>query len=122
MNTAAPFARFIPDYPALVKTLRERSEQMEISRPELDRIAGLADGYAGKVLAVDSVKRLGLQTLGPVLESLGLILVAVEDPAARDKTLARRTPFQARNRRPGNRSRKSAQEKIAHDTGAAAAI
>ncbi|MDH2343235.1 hypothetical protein [Bradyrhizobium sp. SSUT77] len=99
----APFSRFIGDYDALVQTLRERSELMEISRLELDRLSGLADGYAGKVLAPARIKSIG-SSLGPLLQTLGLILIAVEDPAARDRTLARRTPFDASNRRVGNHS------------------
>ncbi|MEY9384645.1 hypothetical protein ABIF93_002902 [Bradyrhizobium japonicum] len=101
MTAATPFARFVPDYDALVGALRERSEQMEIARLELDRLSGLADGYAGKVLSPTRIKSIG-SSLGPLLQTLGLILVVVEDPAARDKTLARRTPFDASNRRVGN--------------------
>ncbi|MGY4358636.1 hypothetical protein ACVWZR_007760 [Bradyrhizobium sp. i1.3.1] len=97
----APFSRFIPDYDALVATLRERSEQMEIARLELDRLSGLASGYSGKVLAPTRIKFIG-SSLGPLLQTLGLILIAVEDPAARDTTLALRTPFDASNRRVGN--------------------
>jgi hypothetical protein len=77
---------------------------MQVSRTELDFLAGLPDGFAGKCLSAKPVKNMGPKTLGPVLESLGLILLLVEDPAARDKTLARRTPFQAHNRRPDNHS------------------
>jgi hypothetical protein len=44
-------------------------------------------------------------SLGAILQTLGLILVIVEDPVARDKTLARRTPFDASNRRVGNQNR-----------------
>jgi hypothetical protein len=48
-NLNAAFARFIPDYPALIDTFRDRSEELEIARLELDRIAGLTDGYSGKL-------------------------------------------------------------------------
>jgi hypothetical protein len=76
---------------------------MEIARLELDRLTGLADGYAGKVLSPSRIKSIGT-SLGPLLEALGLILIAVENPAARDRTLALRTPFDASNRRVGNHS------------------
>ncbi|WMT78747.1 hypothetical protein [Bradyrhizobium sp. Ash2021] len=75
---------------------------MEIARLELDRIAGLATGHAGKLLSRSPVKRMGMQSLGPILQTLGLIIMVVEDPAARDKTLARRTPVYAPNVRNGN--------------------
>ncbi|TYL83620.1 hypothetical protein [Bradyrhizobium cytisi] len=97
----APFYRLVQDYDALVQTLRERSEQMEIARLELDRLSGLASGYSGKVLAPTRIKFIG-SSLGPLLQTLGLILIAVENPAARDTTLALRTPFDASNRRVGN--------------------
>lgn len=103
METGATFARMIPDYPALVSAMRDRAEQMELARLELDRIAGLPSGYAGKLLSIKPVKTIGLVSLGPMLQTLGLVLLAVEDPAARDRTLARRTPFEERNRRLGNR-------------------
>jgi hypothetical protein len=99
---SVPFARFIVDYQALVETFRERSEAMEIARLELDRVAGLTTGYSGKLLSRKPRKHFGMTSLGRVLESLGLILIAVEDPAARDKTLACRERFDASNRRIGN--------------------
>ena len=88
MNGA--FARFVADYPAFIETLRDRSEQMEIPRLELDRIAGLAEGHSGKLLSTHPVKNFGMKTVWPVLQSLGLVLCVLEDPAARDLTLLRR--------------------------------
>src|SRR5258708_3404840 len=74
MSTAAPFARFVNDYPSLVETLRERTEQMQIARLELDRLVGLPDGYSGKLLSKSPRKNIGIATLGPLLESLGLVI------------------------------------------------
>jgi hypothetical protein len=102
---AQPFCRQINDYAALVRAVADRSEQMQVSRAELDHLAGLPDGFAGKCLSAKPVKNMGPKTLGPVLGALGLILILVEDPAARDKTLARRVPFNASNRRVGNQNR-----------------
>ena len=108
MGTNA-FCRFANDYSTLIDVMRERAEQMEIARLELDRLARLADGLAGKLLSKRPVKHFGMRTLGSVLDVLGLIIVVVENPVARDKTLAMRTPFDAANRRVGNKnnSRKS---------------
>ena len=103
MSTAVqPFCRFLVDYGALVATLCERTEQLELSRLELDRIAGLPSGYAGTVLSKPPVKTISLHSLGPVLQSLGLVLCVLEDPAARDRTLARRIPFDVTNHRVGS--------------------
>lgn len=97
-----PFCRFVVDYSGLVATFCERTEQLELSRLELDRITGLPSGYSGKILSKQPVKTIGLNSLGPVLGGLGLILCVLEDPAARDRTLALRTRFDPSNRRVGN--------------------
>jgi hypothetical protein len=106
MSTAAqPFCRQVNDYSGLVNACRDRSEQMELSRLELDAQAGLCDGHSDKILRPRPEKKFGIMSLGAILQTLGLILVIVEDPVARDKTLARRTPFDAGNRRVGNQNR-----------------
>jgi hypothetical protein len=106
MSTAAqPFCRQVNDYSGLVNACRDRSEQLELSRLELDAQAGLCDGHSDKILRPRAEKRFGITSLGAILQTLGLILVIVEDPAARDCTLARRTPFEAHNRRVGNQNR-----------------
>lgn len=102
MNAAAPFCRQAVDYAGLVQAVRDRTEQMEMSRLELDHIAGLTPGHSDKILRPWPGKKFGIMSLGAVLQTLGLVLVIMEDPAARDKTLARRTPFCAHNRRVGN--------------------
>jgi hypothetical protein len=86
----APYVRYVSDYPDLVEAVRDRFDDMRMTRMEIDRIAGLSDGYAGKVLTRSMMKTLGLRTLGPVLQTAGLIMVLLEDPAQRDRTLARR--------------------------------
>jgi hypothetical protein len=79
------------------------SEKLRIRNPRRwrDRISGLANGAVAKIIGPRPAKKLGITSLGAVLQTLGLILVVVEDPVARDKTLARRTPFNASNRRVG---------------------
>jgi hypothetical protein len=106
MSTAAqPFCRQVNDYSGLVNACRDRSEQMELSRLELDAQSGLCDGHSDKILRPRAEKKFGIMSLGAILQTLGLILVIVEDPVARDRTLARRTPFDASNRRVGNQNR-----------------
>jgi hypothetical protein len=96
--------------------MRDRTVDLEISRAETDRIAGLADGHSGKLLSENPVKTFGLKSLGDMLGALGLILMVVEDPAARDRTLARREPVEARNQRFGSKNantKPSAKNKVA---------
>jgi len=68
----------VHDYAGLQAALRERCAKLGISRLELDRRAGLAEGHAGKLLGAGQVKRFGHVSLGSVLEVLGLALVVVE--------------------------------------------
>ena len=90
---------------------RARSDELGLSRAELDRIAGLPSGYAGKILSVGKrkhPKRMGMISLEIVLVTLGLKLVLIEDEAATARTLALRTPVDRCNQRFGNVCRISA--------------
>jgi hypothetical protein len=109
---ATPFARVVYHYPAFIEAIRDRTVDLQISRLEIDRIAGLPTGFSGKALSLNPVKRIGLRSLGPLLEALGLIIMIVEDPAARDRTLARRAPVDVNNQRFGNKCNSKASLKI----------
>src|SRR5262245_56713324 len=68
------------------RALRARAEQLNITRLQIDEIAGLTPGYASKVLAAEPmISCVGAKTLGPLLGTLGLKLLVVED----DEALAR---------------------------------
>jgi hypothetical protein len=110
---ATPFARVVYHYPAFIEAIRDRTVDLQISRLEIDRIAGLPIGFSGKALSRNPVKRIGLASLGPLLETLGLIVMIVEDPAARDRTLARRAPVDVNNQRFDNKCNSKQMPKIA---------
>lgn len=55
---------------------------MNISRLELDRISGVANGYSAAVLSDTATKRIGANTIGPLLAALGVKLALIEDPDA----------------------------------------
>jgi hypothetical protein len=95
-----PFAE-INDYPLLIQAMRQRADDLSLSRENIDEIAGWADRLAGKLLSLTpigqrrdgsrrSARRLGLETLGPMLAALGMNLVAVEDPDALERYQAQR--------------------------------
>jgi hypothetical protein len=69
----------VHDYDGLRIALRARAEQLDISRLEIDRISGVANGYSSAVLSNTPRKRIGPANLGPILAALGLKLVVVED-------------------------------------------
>jgi hypothetical protein len=69
----------VRSYADLHAALRARSDQLAMSRLELDHRAGLADGHAGKLLAPVPIKKLGSLTYDLVLAALGLVLIVAED-------------------------------------------
>jgi hypothetical protein len=110
-------ARPISDYRTLVETCRARAAELELSREEIDRISGLPDGYAGKLLGRAGTlpgpskkkKKMWPTSLELMLGTLGLNMLLVVDEAATARTLAlRRAPVDRSNQRFGNVCRISA--------------
>ena len=71
--------RLIESYPEIIEALRDRTEFMDISRLELDRISGLAEGHSSHLLARKYMQRLGPVSLKLLLDTLGLQLLRVEN-------------------------------------------
>jgi hypothetical protein len=62
------------DYPELIFALRERVKERRLVLSELDVVTGLAERYSTKALSPNpatSSRRLGLLSLGPVLQASG---------------------------------------------------
>ncbi len=91
----------IADYDQLVSALRERIDKLAISQQLIDDLAGWAGGYAGKVLGPSEVKRMSTDSLFILLETLGLGLQLVENPAALARMEARYERRVERTRRTG---------------------
>jgi hypothetical protein len=74
----------VTDYHSLISAFRARAAEMRIATggDNVAHVAGIADGYLGKLLAPRPVRRVGMQSLGPVLGVLGVKLIVVEDPEA----------------------------------------
>jgi hypothetical protein len=105
-------ARPIPGYRGLVETCRARADELGISRLEIDRLAGLPDGYSAKLLGKGNSTKKKKARLWPIglegmLAVLGLRMLLIEDEAATARTLAHRTPVDRRQQRFGNVSRLS---------------
>ena len=103
MNTETPSdtARLLgeaTDFLGLHRVLRERADELQISRLVIDEVAGLSSGYAGKLLSSPPTKHLGPATLPAVLGALGAKLLIVEDRTAlaRLATCPRRQRMHAR--------------------------
>jgi hypothetical protein len=73
----------VVDYDGLIAAFRLRAEELNVSRETIDAVTGLQAGYCAKLLAPVPIKKLGLVSLGPMLQALGLALcVVVDDESA----------------------------------------
>jgi len=86
----SPVGRLIATYHEFVDVCRDRADEMEISRSEIDRIAGLPDGHSAHLLARKFIKHFTPGSLPLVLDTLGLRLRVEEDPELTARTLRRR--------------------------------
>jgi hypothetical protein len=103
----APLGRIISSHRGLVEACQQRAIDLEISRAELDRLAGWTDGYSAKLPGNgNSVrpKRLWPTGLELMLGVLGLKILLIEDETATAKTLSKRVPVVSSHQRFGNRS------------------
>jgi hypothetical protein len=87
----SPVGRRIGTYFEFVDACRDRADELEISRIELDRLTGLADAHASMLLTKSPMKIFGPVSLPLMLDVLGLRLLIIEDPELTARTLRRRT-------------------------------
>ena len=72
----------VKTYADLHAIVRQRVADLNVSHASVDHVAGLNDGYFGKLMA--RMKHLGPQTMPLVLCALGIKLVAVVDVEAQE--------------------------------------
>jgi|SRR6476620_12797636 hypothetical protein len=107
------FERLCSDYAEMIQALRDRADELQISRLDLDEIAGFHSGYSSKLLASRPAKIVGPISFGPLIQTLGLRLFFIEDEASTARTVARRTPVDRSNQRFGNKNNSRPSLKIA---------
>jgi hypothetical protein len=88
----SPIGRLIATYDDVIDVFRARADELELSRLEIDRLSGLADGHSSHLLAKKYTQRLGPVSLLLMLDTLGLRLLVVEDPILTARTIKLRTP------------------------------
>ncbi|MPZ39839.1 MAG: hypothetical protein GEU95_17620 [Rhizobiales bacterium] len=101
----------IHEYLDLHQVMRARAEYLQISRTTIDTIAGVPDGYSGKLLAPSPLKCAGHKNLMPLLGALALKLVVVEDEEALAKIKRRLEPANHERQRFNNRNHETARAK-----------
>jgi hypothetical protein len=80
------------DYDGLHRILRDRADELNVSRTTLDEAAGFTPGHASKLLSPRPLKNLGPVSLGLMLQVMGLKLVVVEDAEALERIRAKLIP------------------------------
>jgi histone acetyltransferase (RNA polymerase elongator complex component) len=81
MTDPAPIA-IVTDTTALLGLVRARADLLGLRREDIDLLAELADGHAGKLLSQVPSKGIGLKVVWGLVESVGVKLVAIECPEA----------------------------------------
>jgi len=92
MNAPGRIIGEFADYSGMLKALRSRVEELQIQGERFDSFAGLPDGYLSKLIGVRPVRRIGMTSLGPLLDALGIYCVVVEDPIATQRLKNRIIP------------------------------
>jgi hypothetical protein len=101
------FMREVRSYQELTSAVRARVEQLQISRLNLDQVAGLPAGLGAKLLAPDGAKdpkRFGMISLGLVLGACGLKLVVLDDRDALARVQSQYEPRAAQQVRTGHKT------------------
>ena len=85
MSSTAAEARqlaVISDYDGLIAAIRTRVDEMQLHGGRFDEFAGLPIGYLSKLTAPNPMRRIGMTSLGPLLQALGVKIALLEDPEA----------------------------------------
>jgi hypothetical protein len=86
------------EYSDFMQAVRNRVAAMGIHGTRFDSLAGWPEGYLSKLTCARPVRRIGMQSMGPLLSAMGVKLQMVEDPAgtARLRRLQPRNPSYVR--------------------------
>ena len=79
-------------YVGMLDAIRARVNELQVSGERLDEYAGLPRGYYSKLAGAKPIRRLGMTSLAPILNGLGLKCQFIEDPAATSRLLSRVPP------------------------------
>jgi hypothetical protein len=83
----------VTDYLGLVTALRRRIVEIGTGMESVDEVAGLPNGYTGKLLnRARGARALGPISFGPLLGALGLKLAVLPDDEALAKVIDRLPP------------------------------
>jgi len=78
----------VTSYSQLHAEMRRRLSSLGLTREDVGALAGVPDGYAGKVFAPYPIRKIGIDLWVVFAEAAGLRLVLVEDEAAMRRLVA----------------------------------
>jgi hypothetical protein len=118
MNTAPSIVAEVSSMADIREALRARFDTLQIARATIDDAAGLQEGYSAKLLA--GLVGFGTTSLFPMIETAGLRLALVDDPAALARTskLKKRVSAQVRYQAVGKATLKAARPVVLREQGA----
>jgi len=70
----------LDSYAGMLDAIRARVNELQVSGERLDEYEGLPRGYYSKVAGAKPIRRLGMTSLAPILNGLGLKCPFIEDP------------------------------------------
>jgi hypothetical protein len=80
------------DYDGMLAMIRARVEQLSINGERFDEFAGLPRGYLSKLIGVQPVRRISMQSMGPLFSAIGIYCVVMENPHATARLKSRLEP------------------------------
>lgn len=80
------------DYAGMLAAIRNRVNELQIAGEAFDQFAGLPDGYLSKLIGERPVRRIGMTSMGPLFQALGVTCVMIEDPQATRRLKQRLNP------------------------------
>jgi hypothetical protein len=79
-------------YAGMLEAIRARVNELQVNGERLDEYVGLPRGYYSKVAGANPIRRLGMTSLAPILNGLGLKCQFIEDPEATERLKSRVPP------------------------------
>lgn len=86
------------DYPGFVEAIRKLIEKRKISLRTLDEVAGVPEGYSGKITTLPPIRGIGRVSMGALLGALSAKILLVEDSEAEAKLSSRMVKRDSRGR------------------------
>ena len=79
-------------YAGMLNAIRDRVNELSVTGTSLDQYIGLPFGYYSKIAGARPIRRLGMTSLAPVLNGLGLKCQFIEDQEATERLKSRVPP------------------------------